>query len=165
MLAWSRGRRTLWGTPSFLPPFSPYLLGVVVVFLPHLLLLLLRHLALPPAQPAGRGALPITVDPWRLRNTRLGQTALEKEQKATAWRELADPICPILLSLRAGSRGVLSGMQEEIPRGAGSSRVLARAREEVPTAVLGGRGEESPPHPLWASAEAFCFRKDVMARP
>lgn len=98
MLAWSRGRRMLWGTSSFLPPFSPYLLGVVVVFLPHLLLLLLRHLALLLAQPAGRGALPITVDPWHLRYTRLGQTALEEEQKATAWRELADPVCPVLLS-------------------------------------------------------------------
>ena len=76
------GRRMLWGTPGSLPPFSLYLLGVVI-FLPHLLLLLPWHLALPLAQPATRSALPITVDPRRCRYTRLGQAALEEEQKAT----------------------------------------------------------------------------------
>lgn len=90
------------GCPQLTAPFSAYLLGVVVVFLPRLLLLLLRHLALPPAQPATRGALPITVDPRLLGHAWLGQVALEGEQKATAWGVggLADPSCPIPLSLR-----------------------------------------------------------------
>lgn len=174
MLAWSMGRRMLWSAPSLLPPFSPYFLGVVVVFLPRLLLFLLWHLALPPAQPAGRGALPITVDPWRFGYARLGQVALEKEQKATTRRELAGPIHPILLSLRisrgalgcVGSRGFHLCTWEEILRAAGSSGILALVREGIPTTVLGGRGEVPPsPHLLWASAGAFCFRKDVMARP
>lgn len=116
MLAWFMDRRVLWSIPSSLLCFSPYL-GVLGVFLPCLLLLLLWCLALVLAQPA-RAALPVTASLRGCRDTRLGQATLQGEQKATAQRELAGPIHSILLSLRisqgcAGSREFICALGEE----------------------------------------------------
>lgn len=129
LLAWSTGRRILWGTPTSLLPLSPYLLTVVVFFLPCLLLLLLWHLAFPLAQLTGCGAVPIAMD---LRCLRLGQAALEEEQNSTAQREL---VGPILLILRvSGGPGVFKEQEghwctwEEILRATGSVGILAQAR-------------------------------------
>lgn len=155
------------------PSFSPYLLRVVVIFLPHLLLLLLLHLALPPAHPAGPGALPITVAPRRLGHARLGQAALGGEQKTTAggsWHVPSAPSCSSCMFHRGPGvpreqRVLLLCMWEEILRVAGSSGILAQVRDGVPTTVLGGRGEVAPsPRSLWAPGGAFCFREDVMVR-
>lgn len=99
MLAWAMGRRMLWSIPSSLLCFSPYL-AVVGVFLPCLLLLLLRCLALALAQPA-RAALPFTAGLGGHGGTGLGQATLEGEQKTTTQRELAGPI---LFSLRISQR-------------------------------------------------------------
>lgn len=52
----------------------------------------------------------------------------------------------------------------EILRADGSSGILAQAREMFPLQHRVGE-EPPPPHPLSVSAGAFCFKKDVMARP